>query len=1485
MFGLLRLWLGFFNYALTMGCVRRLPICNANLKSRSLQHSSVNLTALIFLVLALPAFPAIIDESMTNNTAPGWILGGAGPAILTSGGDDPSGDGWLRLTNTNQSQAGYAYLDTAFDINDGVVIQFDYATYGGNGADGYSIYLFDGATPTFQLGASGGSLGYAQKTGIPGLSGGYIGVGIDEWGNFSNATEGRVGGVGFRPSSVTIRGPASTGYGYLGGSVANVGELWIDQATRPGQFGADYRRVVIYLTPLSGGSDLQVDVYIQFGYNQPLTSMVTGVTTGQVIPALVKVGYAASTGGSTNIHEIRNLLINPLSTDINLAIYNESLDSNVEVGDIVTYTVTARNLGPVNIPANNVSITDSIPAEIDPLTLTVSCVAAGGGVCVSQAFTGNDLAAVATLPFNSEVIYTISGTLASVPIGSILTSTAEIFPGTATPAIIDYDADDDTDSLDIAVVIPSALASSYKTVLNTSSGSNADTNSGDTLHYTIKLIDNSGGGVANVTITDVIDAGLSYDSNSLTVADSSTGGSPVSVPDPIGLPGTLNLSGYNVPALGTLTFEYDVTVTATVVGTLLSNQAIVTATGISETFDAQDLVITGAPAAGTKSLYLDSLNAGGVLTRAQPAADTNDFIDIDDFGGTASFDLEPAMQKEISLNGPIGVDLWMRRGNIGKEKNGNRNMQVTLSKVSGGSVTEIGVSAIQSVNLTGAIQLYPFPITGAGPISVGDKLRLKIDNLQNKKDRSARVYSVASGANHSKVKVVPTPVINVDSISFWTDTMGAGTQVTNPDPVADLDIFARIIVSDPFGDADIQAPDDLINPTTASLTDAGGNNVTEDPVCASAPCYVYAGEDLANDPPGDATRTFYYRIKIPADPAPRGTWTLQVTANEGLEVGDISHIVAEIFDTSEDSKANLTSSTKTALGLAGDISPGDIISYEVVLINSGGEDADNLVFTDNLQANPPSSIALTFDSASTNCLDESDAALASPTHSSGVVSLSNISVDAAGSCKITINVLVVGGSAGDLIDNSAVITNPNGFGGTPTASTLILNESLIPASGNKQLYLDMTAIDLSRVIPSASSTIEIGDNNGVSRQFQFSATTREMTLAAGPIGVDLWLDSDNSKNGKNRNVTVQLDIEAPVGTTLFTATQTKELPLVAAPTAPSSFGLTNPAAVPLPLNTVFTLTVTNNEGNNNRRMNLVQPVPPGLGGFSEVVMPVIDSIAVTEIKFFDLSAIDDSVTPGCATTFSCGNEINPGVVESGFSIWVRAVIEDAFGSTDVNSGCELVAPVNCPTFALTDPNSVDKTPAIDELAYLQDIAPGSRQFEVQITPGSFMDGLEGVWQTSVTGSEGAEALIFDTSLSSFERFGPPSLTILKTVAGSNLPGGELTYNNLVVNTGAGPAYVVVLTNTLSNFISLKLFGSTGTWTAVFDIDNGFESINEQFDSGNGLFDYDPVTDCGTAANPTNIECDNSAIKQWRVELNQLLAPGVEVNEQYKATIN
>src|SRR4051812_39384472 len=96
-----------------------------------------------------------VNEPMTGSTAPGWVIGGS--AYLTAGsGGDADGDGWRRLSEPNNDQAGYAYLNTPFDISQGGIIQFDWATWGGTGADGYSIFLFDGSS-SFSVGASGGS--------------------------------------------------------------------------------------------------------------------------------------------------------------------------------------------------------------------------------------------------------------------------------------------------------------------------------------------------------------------------------------------------------------------------------------------------------------------------------------------------------------------------------------------------------------------------------------------------------------------------------------------------------------------------------------------------------------------------------------------------------------------------------------------------------------------------------------------------------------------------------------------------------------------------------------------------------------------------------------------------------------------------------------------------------------------------------------------------------------------------------------------------------------------------------------------------------------------------------------------------------------------------------------------------------------------------------------------------------------------------------
>ncbi len=205
------------------------------------------------------------------------------------------------------------------------------------------------------------------------------------------------------------------------------------------QSGVQYRKVVIYLTPVAAPNYLRVDTYVQFGYNQPLTPVVTGLNVARPVPASVKIGYAASTGGSTNYHEIRNLVIDPLQTDIDLAITKVVSSPSVTAGGPITYTITARNYGPANTTATNVPITDTIPALVTGATWT--CAGANGGTCGAASGSGN-LNTTATLPFNGSVSYTIRGTVsAAAPLGSVITNTATLAP----PAgITDYNSANDS---------------------------------------------------------------------------------------------------------------------------------------------------------------------------------------------------------------------------------------------------------------------------------------------------------------------------------------------------------------------------------------------------------------------------------------------------------------------------------------------------------------------------------------------------------------------------------------------------------------------------------------------------------------------------------------------------------------------------------------------------------------------------------------------------------------------------------------------------------------------------------------------------------------------------------------------------------------------------------------------------------------------------------------------------------------------------------
>ena len=157
--------------------------------------------------------------------------GGTNPTNLNSqlplvgmgggtGTPDAVGHGALRLTNggsQSDNEAGAIVSSWTFPSNQGLQVTFTTYTYGGNGynngqqysgADGIGFYLIDGSySPS--IGAFGGSLGYSCSQGkdpANGMVGGYLGLGMDEYGNFSNPGDNTASGPGFSPGYIGLRG-------------------------------------------------------------------------------------------------------------------------------------------------------------------------------------------------------------------------------------------------------------------------------------------------------------------------------------------------------------------------------------------------------------------------------------------------------------------------------------------------------------------------------------------------------------------------------------------------------------------------------------------------------------------------------------------------------------------------------------------------------------------------------------------------------------------------------------------------------------------------------------------------------------------------------------------------------------------------------------------------------------------------------------------------------------------------------------------------------------------------------------------------------------------------------------------------------------------------------------------------------------------------------------------------------------------------------
>jgi MSHA biogenesis protein MshQ len=245
-----------------------------------------------------------------------WLLstssGGFGiPKIVNQG--------YLRLTDNTGNNSSAATVPGIFPAaGNWVSVEFQNFAYNGSGADGIAVTLSDySIAPT--PGAFGGSLGYAQKTGINGFAGGWIGVALDEYGNYENNAEGRVGtagGTGLYPDSIGVRGSGSgtTGYNWLAGAL-KIGNIDNAGSTTPSN-GYMYQVIVDARGYTTANKTALVSVNRDTaGTGAAYASVVAPFDAYVINPAQAgvpvnwQISFTGSTGGATNIHEIANLKV------------------------------------------------------------------------------------------------------------------------------------------------------------------------------------------------------------------------------------------------------------------------------------------------------------------------------------------------------------------------------------------------------------------------------------------------------------------------------------------------------------------------------------------------------------------------------------------------------------------------------------------------------------------------------------------------------------------------------------------------------------------------------------------------------------------------------------------------------------------------------------------------------------------------------------------------------------------------------------------------------------------------------------------------------------------------------------------------------------------------------------------------------------------------------------------------------------------------
>ncbi|WP_327354763.1 lectin-like domain-containing protein [Streptomyces sp. NBC_01304] len=299
---------------------------------------------------------------------------------------DAAGKGALRLTTNDKLQNGYAISKQPIPATEGMKFSIDFGVYSpgqaGDPADGIALMLLDGsAEMPKKSGKNGSGLGYVD------IEGGYLGVGLDVYGNFTVEGKGAAGGLPDRtPNSITVRGAKSVNNPLIA-TYKSGRKLAADGATNR----TEARRTAIVELSKTGVLKVSID----FHDGQPIREVIEPVDLDEIkgqppVPETFRIGVSASTGNSTAVHEVWNGKFETLDPSLSTSVVPKG---PVNAGAPAEFEMTTTNDKLAGPTSGEVVTTQTFPEGVKPVSASGdgwTCTVDGQKVTCKRPGTGAD---------------------------------------------------------------------------------------------------------------------------------------------------------------------------------------------------------------------------------------------------------------------------------------------------------------------------------------------------------------------------------------------------------------------------------------------------------------------------------------------------------------------------------------------------------------------------------------------------------------------------------------------------------------------------------------------------------------------------------------------------------------------------------------------------------------------------------------------------------------------------------------------------------------------------------------------------------------------------------------------------------------------------------------------------------------------------------------------------------------------------------------